>query len=169
MRFTLLTDGEPSIVAFAEAVKLRMAGLSGMEAGSISIQQAPRDSHQSNGGVERSVQTIRALARTYVSALSRKIGADVAPNHACWAWCIRHAACIYNRYHRKAALNMLTPYEKCKGKQFQQPILGVGEAIWARRLGAALNKALNPLVSGLWLGRDAASNEHIVATWGGRL
>ena len=39
--------------------------------------------------------------------------------------------------------------------------------MWARRPGAALNKAGPPLLAGLWLGRDSRTDEHIVATGAG--
>ena len=46
-------------------------------------------------------------------------------------------------------------------------MLQLAASVWARRPGAALNKAGAPLVAGLWLGRDSVTDEHVIATGAG--
>ena len=80
---------------------------------------------------------------------------------------MRHAAWVYNRFHKKRANGGLTPYEKYKHRKYAQPVLQLAASVWARRPGAALNKAGAPLVAGLWLGRDSVTDEHVIATGAG--
>ena len=165
LRITLQTDGEPAILEFAEGIAARAAQLERMA--KINLQHSPVESHGSNGAAERSIQTIRGLAKVFLSVLGDRSGAPLSNRSPWWSWAIRHATWIYNRFHKKAANAGLTAYEKYKAKKYQRPILAFGEAVWARRPGAALNKAAAPLHSGLWLGKDSLTDEHIIATGAG--
>ena len=46
-------------------------------------------------------------------------------------------------------------------------ILPLGEQVLARRLGTNVNQLMQPWVTGLWLGRDTLSNEHLIGTAAG--
>ena len=61
----------------------------------------------------------------------------------------------------------MTPYEKIRGQKYRKEILPLGEPNLARGPGANVNKVLQPWVTGLWLGRDTLSDEHLVGTAGG--
>ena len=52
----------------------------------------------------------------------------------------------------------MAPYEK---------IRGLGEQVLAHRPGANVNQLLQPWVTGVWLGRDTLSDEHLVGTAAG--
>ena len=55
----------------------------------------------------------------------------------------------------------MTPYEKIRGQKFRKESLPLGEQDLARRPGANVNQLLQPWVTGLWLGRDTLSDEHL--------
>ena len=61
----------------------------------------------------------------------------------------------------------MTPYEKIRGQKDRKEILSLGEQVLARRAGANVNQLLQPWVTGLWLGRDTLSDEHLVGTAAG--
>ena len=81
-------------------------------------------------------------------------------------WTIRHAAWILARYNVRRDTRM-TPYEKIRGQKYRKEILPLGEQVLARRAGANVNQLLQPWVTGLWLGRDTLSDEHLVGTAAG--
>ena len=102
-----------------------------------------------------------------MAELEERCGEELPITSPWWCWAVRHSAWLYNRFHKKAVNGGLTPYEKYKHRRYAQPILQLAAAVWARRPGAALNKAGAPLIAGLWLGRDSATDEHVVATGAG--
>ena len=61
----------------------------------------------------------------------------------------------------------MTPYEKIRGQKYRKEILPLGEQVLARRLGANVNQLMQPWVTGLWLGRDTLSDEHLIGTAAG--
>ena len=61
----------------------------------------------------------------------------------------------------------MTPYEKNRRQKNRKEILPLGEQVLARRPGANVNQLLQPWVTGLWLGRDTLSDEHLIGTAAG--
>ena len=61
----------------------------------------------------------------------------------------------------------MTPYENIRGPKYNKEILPLGEQVLARSPGANASRLLQPWVTGLWLGRDTLSNEHLVGTAAG--
>ena len=61
----------------------------------------------------------------------------------------------------------MTPYKKIRGQKYREAILPLGEQVLARRPGANVNQLLQPWVTGLWLGRDTLSDEHLIGTAAG--
>ena len=82
MQMTIQTDGEPVLIGLAESsCKIMQKDSVGKR---VSLQANPRDSHASNGPAERAVQTVRALARTYMSVLSGRVGKELGKNSVGW-------------------------------------------------------------------------------------
>ena len=81
-------------------------------------------------------------------------------------WTIRHAAWILSQYNVRRDTRM-TPYEKIRGQKYRKEILTLGEQVLARRPGANVNQLLQPWVTGLWLGCDTPSDEHLIGTAAG--
>ena len=61
----------------------------------------------------------------------------------------------------------MIPYEKIRGQKYRNEILPLGELVLPRRPGANVNQLLQPWVTGLWLGRDTLSDEHLIGTAAG--
>lgn len=176
-RVILQTDGEPAILSWAEEA-VRRAIIGEGRAEMVSVQAAPRDSHASNGAAERSVALVRNQAKAFLLSL------DVHTEHAAtmgwqagkftinnesawWNWASRHAAWLSNRYQKRRASGNITPYEKYRGRKYQQPLVLFGCTIMGLRPGAHLNKAAASKLESVWLGRDTLTDAHICATAAG--
>ena len=158
----LRSDAEPSIVAFLEALKARLDRYENMKR--VQLQTAPVHSHQSVGAAERFIQTIRAQMRALILDLQRRFGIEVGPTSPLLPWAARHAAWLYNRYHRRDGV---TAYERLHLTRYSKPLLIFGECCICRRPGAQLNKLEIHWLHGIWLGRDSKTDEHFIGTEGG--
>ena len=128
---------------------------------------SPSQSHQCNGAAEKAVSTVRGLARTCLAVIKDKIQSFAVTTHSpMLPWTIRHAAWILTRYNVRRDTRM-TPYEKIRGQKYRKEILPLGEQVLARRPGANVNQLMQPWVTGLWLGRDTPSDEHLIGTAAG--
>ena len=65
-RVILQSDGEP------DAVRARFIKENG-EVQQVSVQASPRHSHQSNGGAERAISTLRGIARVFLLHMVGKV------------------------------------------------------------------------------------------------
>ena len=133
---------------------------------SVTTRASPTHSHESNGGAERAVQSVRGLARTLVTQVEHRIGLTFGADSPLWLWAFRHAGWILTRFGRRRDTGM-TPYAKLFCKQYRQPLLMFAEAVIARRPGAQINKLEHQWLEGLWVGRDGSTDEHLVASEGG--
>ena len=163
-RLILQTDGEPALMALSHAVRDRV--IADGRAQQVTCQVSPVGSHQSNGGAERAVQTVRGIARVYLEQVKERTGITFDPKSCWWSWALRHAAWVYNRFHVRKDTRQ-TPYSKIRMRNYAQPVLPFGELVLARRPGAHLWKSQTQFVYGCWLGRDAHTDEHIVGSKAG--
>ena len=93
-KITIKTDQEPAILAIAEAIiRLRAA----KEAKETISENSPPYSHQSNGVVERGVQSVEGMIRTLRSALEESIGVALEIGDAIWPWLVEYASYLLNR------------------------------------------------------------------------
>ena len=126
-------------------------------------QQSQRYSHQSNGGAERMVQTIRNQIKAYKIQIEKNSGITIKADSPLLTWLPRHAAWQYTRFHKRQD-STTTAYEKIRHMSYQSPILLVGEAVACRRPGALVNKLESAWLEGIWLGRDSKTDEHLIVT-----
>ena len=126
-------------------------------------QQSQRYSHQSNGGAERMVQTIRNQIKAYKIQIEKNSGITIKADSPLLTWLPRHAAWQYTRFHKRQD-STTTAYEKIRHMSYQSPILLVGEAVACRRPGALVNKLESAWLEGIWLGRDSKTDEHLIGT-----
>ena len=82
VRDTSQTDGEPTIMEFAEAARKKANDAATLEI--ICHRVSPRDSHASNGAAERAVQTLRGFAKLYLHRIPSVCGE--LPADSPW-WC----------------------------------------------------------------------------------
>ena len=94
------SDGEP-----VSEIVMRMVQSKGamMEHPPCEIiqQQSQRYSHQSNGGAERMVQTIRNQIKAYKIQIEKNSGITIKADSPLLTWLPRHAAWQYTRFHKR--------------------------------------------------------------------
>ena len=110
-KITIKTDQEPAIVAIAEDV-VRLRASNGADE-TIS-ENSPAYSHQSNGVVERGVQSVEGMIRTLRSALEERMGEVLVIGDAIWPWLIEYASYPVNRL--EVGHDGKNAYERLKGK-----------------------------------------------------
>ena len=162
LRFTgrqkvlLHTDGEPSIRALADAAAKQW----GKEA---QIQTAPRDSHASNGAVERAILEVSRQVRTVVNALETRYPKyKVKPNSLIYPWAVRHSAWLLSRFLVKT--DGKTPYERLRGREYKGEITEFGEVSHFKLADDKKGKLDAQSAVGVWLGKSLNSDEHYLGT-----
>ena len=107
--------------------------------------------------------TIRNQVKVFKLQAEKGLGKRLSRDAAFLKWLPCHAAWAYNRFHVRRDTN-LTPYEKTRLVKYQKPILMPGEAVLRRRPGAIVNKLEMQWLEGIWIGREAKTDEHLVGT-----
>ena len=102
------------------------------------IQVVPENSPgydpQSNGLAEAAVKSVTAHARTLYLGLQTRIGKLIPLEHPVVAWLLRHAAFLLAI--RKRGNDGCTPYERLKGRGFNNRLLEFGELASFKTKGA---------------------------------
>ena len=136
-KITLKTDQEPAILALVEDIVRFRASLG---AGETVPENSPAYSHQSNGIVERGVQSVEGMIRTLRSAIERRMGQKLKIGDAIWQWLVEYASYLLNRC--EVGHDGKTAYDRSKGKTAK--VLGVeicATVMWKRRpIGGPLGK-----------------------------
>eukprot|EP00435_Cladocopium_sp_Y103_P039764 s3333_g10.t1 len=165
LRFTgrqkvlLHTDGEPSIRSLADAAAKQW----NKEA---QIQVAPRDSHASNGAVERAILEVSRQVRTVVNALEMRYpDFKVKPNSLIYPWAVRHAAWLLTRFLVKT--DGKTGYERLRGRDYKGEITEFGEISHFKLADDKKGKLDAQSAIGVWLGKSLNSDEHYLGTESG--
>ena len=159
LKVILHTDGEPSIRALADAAAKQW----NKEA---QIQTAPRDSHASNGAVERCILEVSRQVRTVVHALeSRYPGFKVKTTSLVYPWAVRHAAWLLTRFLIKS--DGKTPYERLRGREYRGEITEFGEVSHFKLADDKKGKLDAQSAVGVWLGKSLNSDEHYLGTENG--
>ena len=94
-------------------------------------EESPVGEHQSNGDIERAVQTIEGQIRSMILALESRCKSKIRQDHPIFPWLIRHSAILINI--AKVGDDGKTAYERRKGKKFLRSIPEIGECIWFLR------------------------------------
>ena len=131
-------------------------------AGETISENSPTYSHQSNGIVERGVQSVEGMIRTLRSALEERMGEVLVITDAIWPWLVEYASYLLNR--REVSHDGKTAYERLKGKTAK--VIGVefGETVmWKRRpIGGPLGKLSIMWEEGVFLGIKGTTSEIII-------
>ena len=153
------TDQEPAVKSIVEGVgKAKAADGSGK----YIVENSPVGASQSNGVVERGIQSIMALARVLLSAVQAKWGLEVPIEHPFLCYLVEYAAVLLNRF--EVGADGKTNYERNKGKKATTLGLELGEAVlWRRKkIGGALGKLTTLWEDGVYLGIMGKSGEIII-------
>ena len=92
-KLTIKTDQEPAILAIAEdVVRWRVS----VGADETIVENSVAYSHQSNGVVERGVQSVEGMIRTLRSALEERMGHELEIGDAISPWLVEYASYLLN-------------------------------------------------------------------------
>ena len=148
------SDQEPAIVALGEIIKASWNG-------DMALEYSPVGESQSNGMVERGIQTWEGQVRTLKDALEARIDEEIPPDHPVLTWLVEHAATLVRRC--AVGADGTTPQEKIKGRASHRPGFEFGERVWYRP--ARKGTKLEPVVSeGVYLGVQDRSDESLIGT-----
>ncbi len=125
-RIILKFDNEAAIKGMmAKATKIIRAKCGDVE--SVSREEPPSYSSQSNGGTEVGIRIIRGMFRTLKLCLEARIKKFIPVTHALVPWLLEHVCLLLNVQSR--GHDGLTPWQRVRGRPFSQKLLGFGEVV----------------------------------------
>ena len=92
---TIKTDQEPVLMATVGNLSRERAKKEAMR---LVVEHSPRYQSQSNGVVERAVQSVVAQMRVIRSSLDERLGIKIGSKHAVWAWIAEYSSFLLNRF-----------------------------------------------------------------------
>jgi thiol-disulfide isomerase/thioredoxin len=140
-RVLMKTDQEPSIVALVKAVKDGWSG-------EILPEGSPKGQSQSNGEIERAVESVQGLARTIKDDIEQKANIKLKPTSPLLAWLVEHAGNLYTILHK--GKDGHTAWHRLRGKPWRQALQRFGECVEFRQ--KTRNKLQNKYRPGVYLG-----------------
>ena len=154
-RAHLQHDKENSISEVANAVAGKIPGLMPRE--------TPKASKQFLGGAERFHRTVEGLMRTLRLSIIRTYGVSVHATHTLTAWMMRHAAWLHDHYQVQR-VDGSTPYKRHQLRDYNSAVAPFAETVAWREPGPHVTKLKEKWGHGIWVGRENASNSHLVLT-----
>ena len=130
-------------------------------------QVSSTQSHQSNGAAEIAVSKIRGLARTFRQLSKTKIQSSCSDNTLTNASVDDQTRSMDSHEIQREKGHTNDSVREDSWTEYRNEILFLGEQVLARRPGANVNQLLPPWVTGLWLGHDTLSDEHLIGTAAG--
>ena len=86
-----------------------------------------KGSHQSNGQAEKAIDNVRRNSLTLKSFLEGRISAKVEGDKHIYAWMMRHASFLMNRY--AVGTRGATSYEVMNGRRYKAKLVPFGEQV----------------------------------------
>ena len=114
------SDQEPALVDLVRAVKEKRTGETFVEHSKV------YDS-QSNGTVERAIQSVEGLTRTMKMSLERKINKMIPSRHPLMTWLVEHVADVLNKF--VVGKDGRTAHERSRGKKYHGEMIEFGRRI----------------------------------------
>lgn len=152
-KVVLKSDMEPSIRALAQAVKASWTG-------ELILEGSPVGQSQSNGEVERAVQSVHGLARTLKEALEIQGNFVLDARSPALAWLIEYTGVLLNLFSRGSVGDGFTAFHRLKGRPWRIELPCFGETVeYKRRTGHKLDKRWE---TGVFLGINEATTEKII-------
>ena len=105
------TDQEPSILAVKGRVKEEWTE-------DLVTEESPVGEHQSNGLVERAIQTISGQVKTMKISMEERHKGKIDQEHHIWPWVMMYAGMLINICHVHE--DGRTAYEKKKGRKWKK-------------------------------------------------
>ena len=102
-----------------------------------------------------------AQFRVLKATVQRMYGVVIRPHDLITGWMLRHATWLITRYLTHA--DGLTSYQRRWDRQFSSPLCVFGETVQTKLSVKRANKYEGDWKTGIWLGRDSETNEHLIA------
>ncbi|CAE7197817.1 unnamed protein product, partial [Symbiodinium sp. CCMP2592] len=160
-KVVLQCDPEPTCLKLRNEVR-RMRLQLGLQ---TDVQQSAEESHQSNGGAEVAVQTLRQQCNTLFSMYEAETKLQVATAHALHPWCLRHSSWILNRFVLRPG--GLTPFEIIHGRPYKGKVLPFGETVMG--LVSPGPKGKPRFIQAIMIGKCTPDDEFILCSGAGKL
>ena len=113
-RFNIMSDQEISVKAIVDEAKGDLGKIvSGWRPDQVGMSNSPAKDSQSNGSIERGIQSIEGQVRTLISALQSRLGVRIHPDDCILSWLIMHADETLS--HHKVGSEGKVPYQSLRG------------------------------------------------------
>jgi hypothetical protein len=122
----LRTDNEPAIVALLKQAMITLRQDSS-EIKQVVEEHSSRYDSQSNGFIEATLRDVQGLVRTYMCALSQRLGQRIPPDHAVFSWLVDHAAWVMTT--RRVGHDGRTAYARVRRHTFSKRGVEFGEKV----------------------------------------
>ena len=156
----LQCDPEPSLLKWAVSVKSKRTERT-------VIRSSPRQSHQSNGGVQNYQKKLQGQVRTMLAAMQEHTKYRLSADIALMRWIVRHAAWPIPRFR---GIEVQSPFYRAMGGPYRGKLVEFGETVLAhlpqvgKGSGNPAPKLEDRWKSGVWLGKSDLTDEHLVRT-----
>ena len=153
------SDNEPALTKVVEEIGRLRAAIGGQE---MVVENSPVYSSKSNGFIERTIQSVQGLVRTWRSSLEAKWGAMLDVEHRILPWLVEMVGWMMSR--ADVGADGKTGYERYKERRARLLGMEFGEAVlWKRRReGGPLGKLSCMWEDGIFLGVKETTGEIIV-------
>ena len=149
------SDQEPALENFLEVVKANWNA-------DVVPEESPVGNSQSNGAIERAIQTWKGQVRTLKDALESRIVANIDPSSKIMCWLVEYAATLMRRC--SLGPDGRTAYQKMKGRVSKRGLVEFGEKVWYRPLRARTNSLDVVMAEGVFVGVLDRSDEVLIVT-----
>ena len=131
--------------------------------GGLSMRAAPTGHSQSQGSVGNVQRTLYGQLRTLLSQVQEKTGVKVSSESPLFAWCVKHAQWLINRY--LIGTDGKTAYSRRWSREYGGSLCMFGELIDAKMPISnkmKLPKGGSQWFTGVYLGKDTEADEVII-------
>ena len=132
------------------------------------LTHAPRSDSKGNGQAEKAVQSIEEILRTLFIDLEQRCGEELSVHDSFFPWLMEHACDLMNRY--KVRKGNKTAWEYLTGEAYTGDMYAFGTPVMHRMSGPVQGGVMSERwFSGIWIGLQFSSGEHIIALSDGRV
>ena len=121
-RFIFKSDLEPAIMELKGKVNVELG-----DSYEVVMENSPVGEHESNGVIERTVQTVGGMIRTHKLALEKAYNKELEAENVVIQWLIIHAAVMVSLF--EVGCDGRTAYERSRGKKNRRELPIFGECV----------------------------------------
>ena len=119
LEFVVKCDQESGLKAVIEKARVYLGQrVAEWAPDQIGLEHSPVKDSQSNGMIERCIQSIEGQIRTLRSALQERLGFKIEPDECIFTWLVMHAADTLN--HGLVGKDGRVPYQRMNSKKMKR-------------------------------------------------